>query len=289
MYRLYLKTKQHLLETFEALIEPHVTTLSFVEIEDKNAAWDSEDWYIEGFSEHAMDEAFLKQLIEETCVQENLPLPEFHVTPFEDKNWLEDMWKSSPPQHVGSFFIYGDGYEGEIPTDSIPIHLHAATAFGSGEHGTTAGCMLAIEEAYGAKPWTAPLDLGCGSGILSVVMAKLHPIVVTAIDIDSEAIKVTDENALKNNVAHLIKTHEEDGLSADGETFDFIVANILAKPLIDLAPLMRARLAPKGRVILSGLLDWQEEDVLETYLHQGFSLKEKKNINRWITLVLEGG
>ena len=286
MYRLYLKTKQPLLEIFEALIEPHVTTVSFVEIEDKQAAWDSQDWYIEGFCENPIDENFLRQLIEEMCAQEGLALPELEITSFEDKNWLENMWKSFPPQRVGSFFIHGDGYVDEIPAHMIPIHLHAATAFGSGEHGTTAGCMIAIEESYREKPWSTPLDLGCGSGILSVAMAKLHRIPVHAIDIDPEAVRVTKENALKNGVAPLILAEEGDGLLNNERIFDFIVANILAKPLIDLAPKVKSHLTPQGRVILSGLLDWQEEEVLGAYLEQGFVLKDKKNINRWITLVL---
>lgn len=286
MYRLYLKTKQHLLETFEAIVEPHVGTVSFVEIEDPHADWDSEDWYIEGFSQEPIDENHLKLVIKELCEKENLPFPEFEITPFEDKNWLEEMWQAFPPQTVGPFFIHSEMYQGDIPRDLIPINLHAATAFGSGEHGTTSGCMLAIHEAFQEKPWQKPLDLGCGSGILAIAMAKLNPITTLAIDNDPEAVRVCNENANKNGVAEYIVAKEGFGLAGVTKSFDFIVANILAKPLIELAPFMAKHLMPGGRVILSGLLDWQEGEVLAAYQAQGFTLKDLKNINRWITLVL---
>ncbi len=286
MYRLYLKTKQHLLEIFESIVEPHVGTVSFVEIEDPNAKWDSEDWYIEGFSENPINEEILRKLINELCEKDKLPLPDLEITTFEDKNWLEDMWASFPPQSVGPFFIHGEMYDGEVPERMISINLHAATAFGSGEHGTTAGCMLALHEEFLEKPWDNPLDLGCGSGILAIAMTKLHPVKTYAIDNDLEAVRVTKENAHKNHVEHLIVARGGEGLSESIETFDFIVANILAKPLIDLAPFMKKHLSTKGRIVLSGLLDWQEEDVLNTYLAQGFELKNRKNINRWITLIM---
>ena len=287
MYRLYLKTKQPLLEIFEAIIEPHVGTISFVEIEDPHADWDSEDWYIEGFSENQIDTALIKKLVAELCEKESLPLPEIEVTSFEDKNWLEDMWQAFPPQTIGPFFIHSELYKGEIPKDFIPINLHAATAFGSGEHGTTAGCMLALHEAFKEKPWEKPLDLGCGSGILAIAMTKLHPILTLAIDNDPEAVRVTLENAQKNGVVELIEAREGFGLAGVTQTFDLIVANILARPLIDLALPMAKHIEKRGRVILSGLLDWQEKDVLDAYLAEGFILKDRKNINRWMTLILE--
>jgi ribosomal protein L11 methyltransferase len=197
------------------------------------------------------------------------------------------MWEKFPPQPIGPFFIYGTGYKGDVPQNTIPIHLNAATAFGSGEHQTTKGCLLALYDLAQKIEWKHPLDLGCGSGILAIAMAKLKKTNVLAIDNDSESVRVTKENALLNTVGDVIQAQHGNGLEGIHDTFDIIVANILAKPLIMIADMAFKNLCSGGYIILSGLLDWQQKDVEDTYKKAGFTLIKADNYDRWMTLVFQ--
>ncbi len=287
MWQVIIQTKQPYLEALSAVIEDHCVTTSWVEIEDPKADWDSEDWFVEGHMLEEPNEKDLRMQILLAAKTLGIEEPLITIQPLMENNWLEEMWEKFPPQDVGPFFIHSSHFKGDIPTNKIPLILDAATAFGSGEHGTTSGCMLALSDLLDEFKWENPLDLGCGSGILAIAACKLNPVKTLAIDNDTEAVRVTMSNAALNNISPLIEARLGEGLDKTIETFDLIIANILAKPLIHLAPAMHQHLAPHGYVILSGLLDWQQEDVEKAYLEQGFSLHRLYDRNRWITLVLK--
>lgn len=287
MWQILITTHRDYLDIFSVVIEDDCVTTSFVEIEDPNAAWDSDHWYIEGHSLGQPDEHDLRVRLMLVATSYGVDVPTLVVQPLPNNNWLEDMWEKFPPQTVGPFFIHSHYYKGDVPNGLHPIILDAATAFGSGEHGTTAGCMNALSDLKNdGFIWKNPVDVGCGSGILSLAACHLVPVPILAIDNDDEAVRVTQQNAELNHMNHLIDARLGDGLKDVTQSFDLIIANILAAPLITLAPQMAENLRDNGFIILSGLLDWQEEDVLKAYTDKKFTLHKRYNINRWMTLVL---
>ncbi|MCP4393069.1 MAG: methyltransferase [Alphaproteobacteria bacterium] len=232
-------------------------------------------------------------------------VPEYKIEYIEPKNWLLECAANFPPINIGSYYIHGSHITDDAPKDKIEIELDAATAFGSGEHFTTKGCLMAIEDFSKGnfknqrilekiKKKTSPLkalDMGCGSGILAMAIAKIMPNSCTiAIDNDDEATRVTTYNISKNHETDKIISATADGYNSslvnNNAPFDLIVANILAKPLISMAPDMFKNLAVDGIAIISGLLTEQEEMVMDAHNNCGFELIKSYRPDEWSTLVL---
>jgi ribosomal protein L11 methyltransferase len=176
--------------------------------------------------------------------------------------------------------------------DSISLEINAATAFGSGEHETTTGCLLTLDDlATEGRQFQKPLDMGCGSGILAIAIAKTWNIPVVAADNDPESIRVTQYNATLNQCANQIKSYVSEGFESkeiqDDGPYDLIVANILAGPLLEMASDLSRNLAPKGMVILSGLLSRHQGSIIETYKANGVKLHSLRTLNDWVALLLE--
>ena len=212
----------------------------------------------------------------------------------ESRDWLAESYKGFQPFEVADFYIYGSHYQGDIPNNKIPLQIDAATAFGSGEHPTTAGCLdvLCHLKTLNYKPQNI-LDMGCGSGILAVACAKLFPeTTLIAIDIEEEAIHVTKRHQELNHIdPEVIRSAAGDGfrtpLVNEFQPYDIIIANILSGPLKEMAPDLIACLKPGGSVILSGLLNEQAETVLNSY--KDLKLISHKQIGQWSTLLLKAG
>lgn len=209
-----------------------------------------------------------------------------------DTDWLTLSYQQLQPFAVGPFYLYGAHVDAPLPGNLIPLQIDAATAFGSGEHPTTAGCLIEMHalKNEGFEPKTV-LDMGCGSGILAVAAAKLWPEAkIWAADMDPESVKVTMRHAALNAIPETqMTTLCSEGFAAaevDGSTcqFDLILANILAEPLRNMAQNMRAALAPEGHIILSGILESQAEDVIHAYTLQGFDKINARIIEGWSTL-----
>ncbi|MCB9965401.1 MAG: 50S ribosomal protein L11 methyltransferase [Rhodospirillales bacterium] len=211
----------------------------------------------------------------------------------EDTDWLAESYKGFQPFTIASFFIYGSHYDGEIPEGALPLMIDAATAFGSGEHPTTAGCLqvLCDLKAEGISP-ARILDMGCGSGILAIAAARLWPnATIVGIDIEEEAIEVTRRHGQLNKIPEgQILCAAGDGfhvpLVTEQAPYDLVIANILAGPLREMAKDLTRTLAEKGSVVLSGLLNEQAEDVLSAYKTCGVSKTDHKQIAEWSTLRL---
>jgi ribosomal protein L11 methyltransferase len=207
-------------------------------------------------------------------------------------DWLRHVHENFPPITAGRFFIYGSHYEGALPGNLLALQIDAATAFGSGEHETTKSCLLAFETLLETHAFKNTLDMGCGSGILGIAAAKLCPdIRVTAVDIDPESIIVTGRHADMNGVGDMVETQIGDGYAApivaQNGPYDLIFANILAGPLVEMAPDLASHLAPGGICILSGLLLRQKEQVTTAHTSQGLTRLFANDIGDWSALVLQ--
>ncbi len=228
-----------------------------------------------------------------TC-QAILPLNglEHFITRLPDEDWTAKSQAGLPPVRAGRFFIYGSHDAGNIPDKAVyPVCINAGLAFGTGHHGTTTGCLLAFEaltapDATNSKPpdWPANiLDLGCGAGVLAIATAKALNRNVEATDIDMDAVDVTNDNARINGVSHLVTATQADGI-ADENKYDLVFANILARPLMKMAPDIAGALTQGGVVILSGLLDEQAEEMIACYAGQGLDLIRRASLKGWTTL-----
>ncbi|HAU28596.1 MAG TPA: 50S ribosomal protein L11 methyltransferase [Rhodospirillaceae bacterium] len=219
------------------------------------------------------------------------PVENFLVVELPETDWLREVQVSFPPFSIGRFYIYGSHVKEPPPTDSLPIMVDAATAFGSGEHPTTEGCLTALEQLARTRTFKNPLDMGCGSGILAIGITRLWQVPVAAVDNDPESVRVTLENARLNGVLPLISAETAEGyvakIVAKRKPFDLIAANILASPLVAMAADLKASLAPGGIAVLSGLLTRQEDMVIAAHEEQGLHVQERLRIGEWSTLVLE--
>ncbi|QQS13703.1 MAG: 50S ribosomal protein L11 methyltransferase [Rhodospirillales bacterium] len=222
--------------------------------------------------------------------------PDWSIETLPDTDWVAENQRSFQPFAVGRFWVHPSHDPGAPPAGAIPLRIDAGLAFGTGTHATTSGCLEAIGRLDPAAHARA-VDIGCGSGILAIAMAKLWNRRVPGGDNDPEAVDVARENAALNGVAALCDFHVADGvdsaaLAARGP-FDLIVANILAGPLVDLAPSFAAAAAARATIVLAGLLAEQRDEVADAYAALGFRLVDE--IVRetggalWPTLTLRRG
>ena len=215
---------------------------------------------------------------------------ESFITQLPDEDWVSKSQAGLPPVKAGRFWLYGTHDEGNIPPDiPFPIEINAGLAFGTGHHGTTKGCLLIFDELL--KAGFAPnqvLDLGCGAGVLAIAAAKVLGRDILATDIDQDAVDVTLQNASVNGVSQYIKSYKADGFDSPHlkeQKFDLIFANILAGPLMGLAPDIAAALAPGGKVILSGILDEQAETVMAAFKEKGLKVTPQPSLSGWTSLL----
>ncbi|HLY06424.1 MAG TPA: 50S ribosomal protein L11 methyltransferase [Rhizomicrobium sp.] len=214
-----------------------------------------------------------------------------YVAPVPDQDWVKLSQEGLPPVRAGRFFVYGAHDRGIVPAGVIPLRIEAGLAFGTGHHESTALCLALISGLARRWRFARVLDLGCGTGVLAIGMARLWRSPVLAADIDPVAVNVTRDNARANETASRVRAVAAEGLLHPairaGAPYELIVANILAGPLTRLAPSIAAALAPSGRVILSGLLKWQENLVLSFYRPRGLKLRALKRDGNWSALLLE--
>ena len=247
-------------------------------------------WTVEAYAADPPDAPRVAAALKAAADAAGVGAPPLHCEVMPRKDWLADNLASFRPVRAGRFFIHPSHHAGRVPAGAVPIEIDAASAFGSGAHGSTYGCLLAIDRLAARRRLAPALDLGCGSGILAIAIAKLGCRPVTAVDIDPEAVRVCRENMRKNAVAARLDAVCVGGLRnrrvARGEGYRLVVANILARPLMLLARDVAASLRRDGRVVLSGLLATQESMVLAAYRRCGLVLDDRITVDGWRTLVL---
>ncbi|MBX2805093.1 MAG: 50S ribosomal protein L11 methyltransferase [Hyphomicrobiales bacterium] len=210
--------------------------------------------------------------------------------PVPDRNWVEITQQGLHPVRAGRYYVHGSHDRDAAGSRPYAIEIEAGQAFGTAHHGTTRGCLTMIDRLAKAGRYASVLDLGTGSGILAIAAAKSLTSSVLAADIDPIAVRVAADNVVLNGVAGRVRTvcasRLHDLHIRDSGPFPLIIANILAGPLVDMASDMRRAAAAGGKLILSGLLDHQAQQVSASYLAQGFVKREQLSIDGWTTLLL---
>lgn len=218
----------------------------------------------------------------------------FAVSELPETDWVAHVRRELSPVVAGRFFVYGAHDADKVPPDAVPLLIEAAMAFGTGHHGTTLGCLTALDtlDRAGVRAGNVA-DIGCGTAVLAMAAAKIWPGRVLASDIDPVAVDTARANAEANDLAGRVACVEAAGFDhpalAAAAPFDLVFANILKGPLLALAPDMAAHIAPGGRVILSGILNEQGDDVVAAYISSGFALHSRNEYGDWTTLVLTRG
>jgi len=207
------------------------------------------------------------------------PLPAWHLNPLEDRDWVRAWMDDFRPMRFGERLWIIPGETAPPDPGAVNIRLDPGLAFGTGTHPTTAMCLRWLD-AHPPREQTV-IDYGCGSGILAIAAARLGARKVDAVDNDPQALLATADNALRNAVAERISTYLPDEFPP--ETEDLLLANILAGPLVSLAPRFADRVRPGGGLVLSGILAGQAEAVCEAYAG-AFDIAQVEQEEDWVCL-----
>ena len=211
------------------------------------------------------------------------------IAPMPQQDWVRQSLEGLAPVAAGRFFLHGSHDRDRRRPGGIALEIDAGTAFGTGHHGTTEGCLMALDRILKRRTPNSILDLGCGTGVLAIAAAKATGRPALASDIDPEAVRVTLANAALNGVKPLIGSFVAAGLDhpriARGGPYDLIFANILARPLVALSTGLARALRPGGDLILSGLTLEQMRWIEATYQSRGLALASRITRGNWATLV----
>ncbi len=285
--RLYITTTEKRADIALSLMtdafEEEGYAIATMEIDEKNDIWEASVYMFR------VDEAEIAERFA-ALLAEDFPDAEIKREELPDIDWIAKSLEGLKPVRAGRFVVHGSHDRGTARPGEISIEIDAGQAFGTGHHGTTAGCLEVINSVMRSRRVKRVLDLGTGSGVLAIAARKLSPAQVLATDIDPIATRVARENVRINGIASGIALETAPGFhsTAFGRhgPFDLIIANILARPLMRMAPQLAAQLTPGGDVILSGILASQRWKVLAAY--NGAGLSHVRTIWRegWVTIHL---
>ncbi len=282
-WRIALVAPAACVDAFERALEDGACAMARFEASRDGA------WQIEALASGPPDRTAIETRLALAAAAFGVAPPDFTVEPVPDTDWLEITRTSFPAVQVGRYHIHG----AHLPPSrgaAIDLLIDAGPAFGSGEHETTRGCLLALDGLERTRRVRRALDMGCGSGVLAIAIAKTWGGRVLAVDIDPSATFNTAENARRNGVARRLRTATGDGYRATavrrGAPYDLIASNILARPLVHMAPDLVRNLAPGGVAILSGLLGRQARSVIAAHRTQGLSLVHRIVLDDWHTLIM---
>ncbi|MEP0962561.1 MAG: 50S ribosomal protein L11 methyltransferase [Roseobacter sp.] len=261
-------------------IAPEPTGVGVFEVEDGSGLWEVGGYFTEKPDETAL-------LILTTALGAN----PFVVSEVPDIDWVAHVRRELAPVEAGRFFVYGSHDADKVPQGCEPLLIEAAMAFGTGHHGTTLGCLRALDRIASAGfVGQQVADIGCGTAVLAMAAARIWPNQVLASDIDQVAVDVARSNLAANGLSARVSCVEAAGFGHAeldaAAPFDLVFANILKGPLIALAPDMAKQVRAQGFVILSGLLNEQADEVISVYAQSGFNLEHREEIVDWTTLTL---
>lgn len=261
-------------------MEAAPTGVGVFEIEDGSDTWEVGGYFLESPDEVAL--AVLAAAFGATS---------FAVSEVPETDWVAHVRRELTPVEAGRFFVYGAHDADKVPSDKISLRIEAAMAFGTGHHGTTLGCLKALNRLVddGVRARSVA-DIGCGTAVLAMAAAHIWPETVMASDIDVVAVDVAEANVRANGLEGRVICVEAAGFQHESlnatAQFDLVFANILKGPLVELAPDMAKAVSVGGHAILSGILNEQADSVLETYRQNGFNQVFREEIVDWTTLTL---
>ena len=261
-------------------LEPEPVGTGVFEIEDGSDRWEVGAYFTE-----APDDIALALLAAAFGANP------FAVSELPDVDWVAHVKRELTPVRAGRFFVHGSHDAENVPEGVEALWIEAAMAFGTGHHNTTKGCLEALDrlETQGFQPRRI-VDIGCGTAVLAMAAARLWPVTVLASDIDAVAVDTAAANVIANGLDGRVICIEAAGFGhqmlEDNAPYDLVLANILKQPLIDLAPQMASVVAPKGKIILSGILVTQADEVVKTYGMHGFALDQRDDLGDWSALTL---
>jgi ribosomal protein L11 methyltransferase len=261
-------------------LTPEPTGVGVFEVEDGSGLWE-----VGGYFEAAPDETALMVLAVAMGAKP------FVVSEVPETDWVAHVRRELAPVEAGRFFVYGSHDADKVPQDCEPLLIEAAMAFGTGHHGTTLGCLRALDRlADDGFEGQNVVDIGCGTAVLAMAAARIWPRDVLASDIDEVAVEVAAANVTANGLEGRVNCVEAAGFDhpvlAQAAPFDLVFANILKGPLVALAPDMAQAMQPGGYAILSGILNEQADDVIDVYARSGINLVHRDRIVDWTTLTL---
>ena len=249
----------------------------------------TDTWRVEGVREAGAGDDELAGALALASAVSGIEQPALHAAPVEAEGWLARTVESFPEQPIGRRFLVRPTHLPDPKTHGrLVLRLDAGLAFGSGEHASTRGCLLALEHIAHRRPRRV-LDLGTGSGILALAAAKLLRRPVLATDIEPWSVRVAADNARLNRMGRLVSARLADGWrhrAVRAGRYDLVFANILARPLCAMARDLAAHLAPGGTAILAGLLGTQARMVLAAHRRRGLVLEARHDVGPWTTLVV---
>ncbi|MFT7592972.1 MAG: ribosomal protein L11 methyltransferase [Paracoccaceae bacterium] len=261
-------------------LHPEPTGVCLSLIEDGSGLWEVGGYFVD-----APDEVALALLAAAFGAKP------FVVSEVPEFDWVSHVRRELTPVRAGRFFVYGSHDADKVPEDGVPLLIEAAMAFGTGHHGTTLGCLRALDRLID-DGFTADrvADIGCGTAVLAMAAACVWSGTVLASDIDQVAVEVAEANLRANGMTGRVACVEAAGFDHPdlraAAPFDLVFANILKGPLIALAPDVFTNLRPGGIAILSGILNEQAKIIINVYAKTGINLTHQEQIGDWTTLVL---
>ena len=260
-------------------LQPEPTGIGVFEVEDGSGLWE-----VGGYFTEPPDAAGLALLAAMHGARD------FTISELPEVDWVAKVRRELAPVQAGRFFVYGSHDADKLPADAIGLLIEAAMAFGTGHHGTTLGCLRALDRlATAGFVGRSVVDIGCGTAVLAMA-ADIWPDPVLASDIDQVAVDVARANVTANSLDGRVRCVEAAGFAHPDLTaaapFDLVFANILKGPLVALAPDMAGNMVTGGYAILSGILINQADDVAAAYRANGFIVHEQEEIGDWVTICL---
>ncbi|MGH6841850.1 MAG: 50S ribosomal protein L11 methyltransferase [Methylocella sp.] len=248
-------------------------------------------WVVEAYFGATPDEANVRALVGIVAGDAAARAATFGLV--DERDWVAASLERLKPVRAGRFLVHGAHVRNLVEANDIAIEIEAALAFGTGHHGSTRGCLHMLELVARKRRPRAILDLGTGSGILAIAAAKSFKRKVCAGDIDPVCVQAAFANAKRNGVANFVRPVLAKGaahpLLRRGAPFDLVMANILARPLRDLAPKIARLTAPGAEIILSGLVARDVLGAVAAYGVQGIALSRRIDFDGWATLLMRRG
>ncbi len=275
-------------KAFEAALESYCEAVTCFPVSDESI------WQVTGFTRTEPDRPQVTATLAAVSATVKIPAPAIKIAPVAERDWEIESFSSFPPVRVGRYFIYGSHETEPVPSGTIDLCLDAGPAFGTGRHASTSTVLWALDDLAGRRRFprhSRVLDMGTGSGILAMVVAKTWHVPVVASDIDPRAVETCIRNIRLNGVRQWITAVCSRGYRApvirNQAPYDLIICNILADPICQMAGNLARSLAPGGLAMLSGFLEKDWRRVCAAHRVRGLQFVRRYEIDGWQNVIMK--